>query len=326
MRLVAALTAFIIGSALAAPTRLAAQDANWPSRQLQIIVPLPAGSAADTVARLIGQKLSERFGQSVIIINRDGASGATGSREILKADADGYTLGIATSTTLVTAPILNTKVGYDALKDFAPVAMVGFSPYVLVTHPGVPAKSVADYIKLAKSKPDTVTYSSVGEASLARLAAELLANMADIRIVQVPYKSSTQAIIDVLGGRVDSQFGILTTTHQYIREGKLNALGVTTPKRVAEFPEIPTIAESGLPGYEASLWLGVVAPAKVPTEIVTKLNEAINEILKQPDTRTALFNQAIVVDAMSAPAFANHIDADLKRWGSLAQKAGLIAR
>ena len=156
------------------------------------------------------------------------------------------------------------------------------------------------------------------------MAAELLAHMSGIRIVQVPYKSSTQAVMDMLTGRVDSQFGILTTTHQYIRDGKLNALGVTTQKRVPEFPDIPTIAEQGLPGYEASLWLGLIAPAKVPAPIVEKLNAAINEILADKDVRTALFNQAIVVDPMSAPNFSHYIGSDIKRWSELAKAAGLV--
>jgi tripartite-type tricarboxylate transporter receptor subunit TctC len=290
---------------------------------MQIIVPLPPGAAADTVARLIGGKLQERFKQTVVVLNRDGASGATGTREIAKAAPDGYTLGIATSTTLVTGPILNPKIGYDGQKDFTPVSMVGVSPYVLVTHPGVPVKTVGEFIALAKQKPDTLTYSSVGEASLARLAAELLANMSGIKLIQVPYKSSTQAVVDVLGGRIDSQFGILTTTHQYIRDGKLNALGVTTAKRVPEFPDLPTLSESGLPGYEASLWIGVIAPANVPAPIVSKLNAAMNEILVEPEIRIILFNQAIVVETKSPEGFASYVQEDFEKWRELAKKAGL---
>ena len=301
----------------------AAEEAPWPNRQIQIIVPLPPGSAADTVARLVGAKLQERLKQNVLVLNRDGASGATGTREIAKATPDGYTLGIATSTTLVTGPILNPKIGYDAQKDFTAVSMVGVSPYVLVTHPGVPVKTVGEFIALAKQKPDTLTYSSVGEASLARLAAELLANMSGIKLIQVPYKSSTQAVVDVLGGRIDSQFGILTTTHQYIREGKLNALGVTTLKRVPEFPDLPTLSESGLPGYEASLWLGLIAPANVPAQIVNTLNAAVNEILVEPEIRTTLFNQAIVVETRSSEDFTSYVRADFEKWRELAKKAGL---
>ena len=301
----------------------AAEEAPWPNRQIQIIVPLPPGSAADTVARLVGAKLQERLKQNVLVLNRDGASGATGTREIAKATPDGYTLGIATSTTLVTGPILNPKIGYDAQKDFTAVSMVGVSPYVLVTHPGVPVKTVGEFIALAKQKPDTLTYSSVGEASLARLAAELLANMSGIKLIQVPYKSSTQAVVDVLGGRIDSQFGILTTTHQYIREGKLNALGVTTLKRVPEFPDLPTLSESGLPGYEASLWLGLIAPANVPAQIVNTLNAAVNEILVEPEIRATLFNQAIVVETRSSGDFTSYVRADFEKWRELAKKAGL---
>lgn len=301
----------------------AAEEAPWPNRQIQIIVPLPPGSAADSVARLVGAKLQERLKQNVLVLNRDGASGATGTREIAKATPDGYTLGIATSTTLVTGPILNPKIGYDAQKDFTAVSMVGVSPYVLVTHPGVPVKTVGEFIALAKQKPDTLTYSSVGEASLARLAAELLANMSGIKLIQVPYKSSTQAVVDVLGGRIDSQFGILTTTHQYIREGKLNALGVTTLKRVPEFPDLPTLSESGLPGYEASLWLGLIAPANVPAQIVNTLNAAVNEILVEPEIRATLFNQAIVVETRSSEDFTSYVRADFEKWRELAKKAGL---
>jgi tripartite-type tricarboxylate transporter receptor subunit TctC len=311
-----------IGAAIASLAS-AAEEAPWPSRQMQIIVPLPPGAAADTVARLIGGKLQERFKQTVVVLNRDGASGATGTREIAKAAPDGYTLGIATSTTLVTGPILNPKIGYDGQKDFTPVSMVGVSPYVLVTHPEVPVKTVGEFIALAKQKPDTLTYSSVGEASLARLAAELLAHMSGIKLIQVPYKSSTQAVVDVLGGRIDSQFGILTTTHQYIRDGKLNALGVTTAKRVPEFPDIPTLSESGLPGYEASLWIGVIAPANVPAPIVSKLNAAMNEILTEPEIRTTLFNQAIVVETRSPEGFSSYVREDFEKWRELAKKAGL---
>jgi tripartite-type tricarboxylate transporter receptor subunit TctC len=296
----------------------------WPSRQIQIIVPLPAGSAADTVARLLGQKLTERFGKTVIIMNRDGASGAIGTREIAGSKPDGYTLGIATSTTLITAPILSRNAGYESNRDFTHIAMLGYSPYVLVTNPGVPAKNVTEFIALAKSKPDTITYSSVGEASLARLGAELLSNMSGIRMVQVPYKTSTHAVLDVLAGRVDSQLGILTTTHQYIQDGQLNVLGVTTAKRVPEFPDIPTIAESGLPGFEATLWLGLIAPAGLPEPIRAKVNEVVNEFLKNADTRKLLFNQAIFADAMSSQDFSKFVAADLARWSDLAKKAGLV--
>jgi tripartite-type tricarboxylate transporter receptor subunit TctC len=301
-----------------------AGDQQWPDRPIHIIVPLPAGSAADTVARLIGYRLSAKLGQPVIINNLPGASGELATTQIARSDPDGYTLGIATTTTLVTAPILNPHIRYNALNDFEPVAMVGYSPYVLVVNPAVPARSVKDYIALAKSKAGSLSYSSVGEASLAHLAGELFAHMAGVKLNEIPYKSSTQAVIDLLAGRIDSQFGILTTTHQYIKDGKLNALGVTTLTRVHEFPDIPTIAESGLPGFEASLWIALIAPAKTPPEIVARLNGEINNALSQQKTRSGLFNQAIIADPRSPAELHDRIEADLRKWKDLAIKAGLL--
>ncbi|MGD0024723.1 MAG: tripartite tricarboxylate transporter substrate-binding protein [Xanthobacteraceae bacterium] len=301
-----------------------ADERQWPDRPIHIIVPLPAGSAADTVARLIGSKLSAKLGQPVIINDQAGASGELATTQLARSDSDGNTLGLATTTTLVTAPILNPDIRYDALKDFVPVAMVGYSPYVLVVSPALGAKSVKDYIALAKSRAGSLSYSSVGEASLAHLAGELFANMAGVKLNEIPYKSSTQAIIDLFAGRIDSQFGILTTTHQYIKDGKLDALGVTTLSRVPEFADIPTISESGLPGFEASLWMAIVAPAKTPKEIVARLNSEINNALSQQDTRTSLFNQAIIADPRTPSELHDRIESDLRKWKDLAMKAGLL--
>ncbi len=315
-KLTLAVLAWTAGAALAC-----AQPASWPARPLHMIVPLPAGSAADTLARLVATKLSQSLGQPVIVDNRDGGSGTIGSNQVAHAEPDGYTLGIATTTTLVTAPILDRNIGYNAASDFTPVAMVGYSPYVFVTHPSVPATTVADFIALAKSKPGALTYSSVGESSLAHLGAELFARMSGVQLTEVPYKSSTQAVIDLVSGRIDSQFGILATTHQYIKEGKLNALGVTTRERIAEYPDIPTISESGLSGFEAVLWIAVVAPAKTDAGIVRKLNETINQALSLPDTRTLLFNQALIVDTGAPEWLGQRIASDSEKWRALALKA-----
>jgi putative tricarboxylic transport membrane protein len=301
-----------------------AKAGQWPERPIHVIVPFPAGSAADTVARLIGSKLSERLGQPVIVENRDGASGAIGTAKLANSDADGYTIGMATTTTLVTVPVLNKAVGYNTERDFTPIAMVGYSPFVLVVHPSVPAKSVQDYIALAKAKPGKLSYSSEGEASLARLGAELFATRADIKLNQIPYKSSTQAVVDLLAGRIDSQFGILTTTRRYIQSGQLRALGVTTPQRLADLPDVPTIAESGLPGFEVTLWMAVIAPAKVPQSIVDTLSADINQALAQDDVKQALANQAIFVDIKSPTELRAAIEKGLKKWADLAGKADLV--
>jgi tripartite-type tricarboxylate transporter receptor subunit TctC len=301
-----------------------ADAAPWPDRPIHLIVPFPAGSAADTVARLIGSKLSERLGQPVVVDDRDGASGEIGTTKLASSGADGYTIGIATTTTLVTAPVINKAIGYNALNDFAPIAMIGYSPFVLVVYPSVPAKSIQDYIALAKAKPGSLSYSSDGEASLARLGAELFATMAGIKLTQIPYKSSTQAVVDLLAGRIDSQFGILTTTQRYIQSGQLRALGVTTARRIEAFPDLPTIAESGLPGYEASLWLAMIAPAKTPPDIVERLSSEINQILSEDDIKGALSGRSIFVDPHTPAELHATIQSDLKKWSDLATKADFV--
>ncbi|HEY2529044.1 MAG TPA: tripartite tricarboxylate transporter substrate binding protein [Xanthobacteraceae bacterium] len=315
--------ALLVALVLALPT-INAKASGWPERPIHFIVPFPAGSAADTVARLIGSKLSEKLGQPLIVENRDGASGAIGTAKLADSGGDGYTIGIATTTTLVTVPVLNKGVGYNPAKDFTPIAMVGYSPFMLVVHPSVQAKSVQDYIALAKAKPGKLSYSSDGDASLARLGAELFATTAGIKLNQIPYKSSSQAVIDLLAGRIDSQFGILTTTKRYIQSGQLRALGVTTSQRIADLPDVPTIAESGLPGFEVTLWIAVIAPAKVPQDIIATLSADINQALAQDDVKQALANQAIFVDMQSPAALRTTIERDVKKWSDLAGKADLI--
>ncbi len=315
-----------IGTAGVALAQSPATDAGWPNRAIHFVVPLPAGAAADVIARLVGQKLSERLGQPVIIDNRPGASGAIGSEVVAKAPPDGYTLGMATSTTHVTAAILNSKLPYNPVTDFAPISLIGLSPYVLTLHPSVPAKNLSEFIALAKAKPGTINYSSVGDASLAHLAGELFSSMAGVRLNQIPYKSSTQAVTDLLEGRIEMQFGILTTTYGYIRDNKLRAIGVTTEKRVPELPEIPTLSEAGLPGFEVSLWFAAVAPAATPPAIVSRLNREINAVLSEPDVKKLLAAQMIQVEFSTPDQLGQRIRRDVERWSALASKAGLKAR
>jgi tripartite-type tricarboxylate transporter receptor subunit TctC len=311
--------AFLVQALYAGQPSLAAE--TWPFQPMKIIVPLPAGSAADTIARLVSKELSEELHQSVIVVDQPGASGELGTTELAHSAPDGYTIGIATSTTLVTAPLLNPQLKYNPNKDLIPVAMIGYSPYVLVVNPKVPAKTIQEFIALAKKQPGQISYSSVGVASLSHLAIALFSSKTGVRLNEIPYKSSTQGVIDLLAGRIDSQFGILTTTHHFITEGKLRALGITTLKRVPDYPDLPTIAESGLPGYEASLWLGVVAPAKTPTPIVARLNAIINGMLARPETQKFLTNQALYADPMSPAQMQARVDEDFNKWkGVLAQK------
>jgi tripartite-type tricarboxylate transporter receptor subunit TctC len=298
-------------------------EANWPARPLHMIVPLPPGSAADVIARVLGDRLGARLGQPIIIENRAGASGTLGTLAIAKADPDGYTLGIATSTTLTTAPLLDAKLPYDPVKGFASITMIGVSPYVLVVNPKVPAKTVADVIALAKPTPKSLSYSSVGNASLAHLAGELFASRAGIELNHVPYKSSTHAVIDLLEGRIDMQFGILGTSLQFIRDDKLRAIASTTEQRLEELPEVPTMIEAGLPGYEVSLLFGVIAPSAVPPTIVVRLNHDLGDILAMDEVKRVFAAQAIYAHSSTPDELRERIARETEQWREVAAKAGI---
>jgi tripartite-type tricarboxylate transporter receptor subunit TctC len=298
-------------------------QSNWPDRPLRLIVPLPAGSAVDVIARLIGQRLSLRLGQPVVIENRAGASGTLGVDLVAKSAPDGFTLGMATSTQLMTAPALNAKLPYDAVKDFVPVALVGVSPYVLVIHPQVAARNVAELIALAKAKPKTLSYSSVGSASQAHLAGELFAAMTGTELNHIPYKTSTHAVIDLNEGRIDMQFGLVGSSLTHIRDGKLRALAVTTERRIEELPEVPTMIESGLAGYDVSLQFAVVLPAGAPPPVVARLNREIGEIMATPEVKGVLARQAIHVRSTTPERLRERIAKEIELWRGLAQKAGI---
>ena len=321
LRAVFALILVLSGAGVAHAESSAA--ANWPDHPLRFIVPLPAGSAADVMARLIGQRLSERLGQPVIAENRAGASGILGSEVVAKAPPDGYTLGIATSTTHVTAPIFNAKLPYDAVKDFTPVALVGVSPYVLVVNPKLPVKTVADLVALAKNKPRTLSYSSVGQASQAYLAMELFSTKTGTEFNHIPYKTSTHAVLDLIEGRIDMQFGILGTSLALIREGKLRALALATEQRSEDLPDVPTMAEAGVDGFEASLLFGVMMPPKTPREIVTRVNREIVSIMAEPEVKRALAAQAIVATSSTPEQLEERFAKETALWRGLAAKAGV---
>jgi tripartite-type tricarboxylate transporter receptor subunit TctC len=292
--------------------------APWPAKPIRLIVPLPAGSSVDLVGRLIAQKLGARLGQTVVVEDRPGASGAIGTEAVVRAAPDGYTLGMATSTTLATAPVLNPQLGYDPLHDVTPVALVGVSPYVLVAHAGLAAKDVAGLIALAKAKPGVISYSSVGEASLAHLAGLLFESTAGVRLNQIPYKTGTHAVGDLIEGRIDLQFGIIPTTLQLIRSGKLRALAVTTEKRLDELPDVPTFEEAGLQGFEVSLWFAVIAPKRIPAAIVARLEREIAAVVAEPDVKTAWDAVGIVPQAGTSAALGERIARDIAKWRSVA--------
>jgi tripartite-type tricarboxylate transporter receptor subunit TctC len=236
---------------------------------------------------------------------------------------DGYTLGMATSTTHVTTAILNSKLPYDPVKDFVPVALIGIVPYVLTVSPTLPVKNLSELLALAKAKPGTLNYSSVGLGSLAHLATELMSTMAGIQLNHIPYRANGPAILDLSEGRIDISFGVLGTSLSLIREGKIRALAVTTEKRDESVPDVPTMAEAGLPGFEASLWFAVVAPAAMPPAILARLNRELNTILGEADVKKSLRGQAIDVELSTPEKLRELIRTDIEKWRGIAAKAGV---
>ncbi len=317
--LAAAVVSLILSGAAVAQTN----DRSWPDRPLRLIVPFPAGSSTDLVARLVGQRLSARLGQQVVIDNRAGASGNIGADAISKAAPDGYTLGIATASTHALAVSLSTNLPYDPIKDFAPVAMIGSQPYVLVIYPGLPARNISELIALAKAKPGTLNYGSAGVASLAHLAAALFANLAGISLTHVPYKSSAQSTTDMITGRLDMQFATIGPTLANIQAGKLRALVTTGTRRASALPDVPTVAEAALPGYEAVLWMALVMPPTTPSAVTARLNREVNDILSSADVKEALVAQGLDAEPSPPEAVTQRIRADIDKWRGVIAKAGI---
>ena len=306
------------------PVPAAAQDA-WPSRQIRMVVPLPAGASVDVVGRLVAAKLGERLGQTVVIENRAGASGAIGSDAVAKAAPDGYTLGMATTTTHVTNAIVNSKLVYDPVKDFTPIAMIGVVPYALSVSPKLPVKDVRELIALAKSKPGKLNYSSVGLGSVAHLATEMLSNMTGIKLNHIPYRAASQAVIDLAEGRIDITFGTLGSSLPLIKDGKIKILAVSTARRASQVPDIPTLVEAGVSGFETSLWFALVGPPGLPAAITARLNKEVNALIADPSVTKGFDLQAMQPDPIPLDRMGDLIRNDLTRWREIAAKAGVKA-
>jgi tripartite-type tricarboxylate transporter receptor subunit TctC len=305
-------------------TSAQAQDA-WPTKPIRLIAPFPPASTADVIGRVFGQKMSQRLGQPVIIDNRVGASGNLGADAIAKAAPDGYTIGIVTSSTHAVAVSLSNKLPYDPLKDFTPISMLANSPYVLVLYPGVPAKDIKELVALAKSKPGTLNYGSAGPASLAHLAGALFATLSDIQLTHVPYKSSAQSAVDLISGRLEMQFATIAPTLANIRANQLRALAVSGRKRSDALPDLPTMDEAGVTGYDATLWFALVAPAGLPAPIAAKLNRETLDILNSAEMKEALAQQGLVPDSSTPDALATQIRGDIVKWRDVIAKTGIKA-
>jgi tripartite-type tricarboxylate transporter receptor subunit TctC len=312
---------------LAATAALAqpAPEVGWPTHPIRLIVPFPPAATADVVARVLGQKLGQRLGQQFVVENRAGASGNIGAEMIAKAAPDGYTVGIVTASTQAVAVTLSASLPYDPTKDFTPILMLASSPYALEVYPGLPADTVAALIALARRKPGVLNYGSAGPASLAHLAGALFATMTDVQLTHVPYKSTAQSVIDMMGGRLDMQFATIPPSLASIRAGQLRALAVTSKQRVAALPDTPTMAEAGVPGYEATLWFALVAPARFPDGLAARLNREIAEILDAPDMKELLAQQGLVAEAGPPEALTARVRGDIAKWREVIAKAGITA-
>src|ERR1700704_2033019 len=318
-RLVLALFAGLLSAGIALAQ---SADARWPERPIRFIVPFTAGSSSDTVARLVAQKLGERLGQQLVIENRVGGGGSIGTEQIARAEADGYTLGLANTSTHAVAASATT-LSYDPVKDFAPGSMLGSSPFVLALFPGVPAQTVPDLIALAKAKPRSLNYASAGAATLAHLSGALFEKMAKIELTHVPYRVPAQSTLDLLEGRVEMQFGTIPPSLSHIRAGKLRALAVTGVTRNPTLPDVRTIAESGLPGYESALWQAIVAPSGTPGAIIARLNREVTAILNDPEVRAAFAKHGVEPEPGSPEALGARIRDDVKKWREVIASAGI---
>jgi tripartite-type tricarboxylate transporter receptor subunit TctC len=290
------------------------------------VVPFTAGSSSDIVARIVAQRLGERLGQTVVIDNRVGAGGNVGTEAVARADPDGYTLGLATATTHAVTAGLSAALPYDPVNDFAPVSMIGSSPFVLAVFPALPAKDIPELIALARAKPRALNYASAGPTTLAHLSAVLFEKMAGIELTHVPYRGTAQSTLDLLEGRVEMSFSTIPPTLLHLREGKLRAMATTGAVRTPALPDVPTMTESGLPGYESALWQSIAAPAKTPPAIIARLNREIVTLLGEPNVKASLAKQGVEAEPGTPEALAARIRTDIEKWREVIRNAGISGR
>jgi tripartite-type tricarboxylate transporter receptor subunit TctC len=315
----AAFCLFILGSVAAS----AAPSAVYPSASIRLVVAFPPGGPSDTLARIIGERLAAHLGQSVVIDNRPGAGGNIAAAVVAKAPPDGYTLLMGNNSILATNAALYGHLDFDPIKDFAPITLIGLQPNILVVNPSVPAHSVAELVALAKAHPGKLNFASSGAGTAAHLAGELFKLQAGIDIVHVPYRGAMPALTDLVGGRTEMMFATSASVLPFIRSGRLRALAVTTAKRSAAVPDLPTIAESGYPNFEATTWHGLVAPAKTPAPIIDKLAQTTDAVLKEPDVQKRLDSLGVEISGDTPAEFAAYIKSESAKWATVIHKAGI---
>lgn len=313
--------ALSVGLCLGNASLLHAQD--YPSKPVRFVVPFAPGGTTDVLARLVGERLSASLGQQFVVDNKPGAGGNVGTAQVAKAEPDGYTLLMGTVGTHAINASIYPSLPYDPVQDFAPVTLVATVPNVLVVNPEVPANSVAELIALAKEKPGELNFASSGNGSSIHLSGELFKAMTGVDIVHVPYKGSGPAVIDLLGGQVQMMFDNLPSSAPQIKAGKLRPLGVTSKERSPTLPDVPTIAEAGVPGYEALSWFGVLVPAGTPEAIVAKLRDEIAEALADPAMRERFAELGAVPVGDTPAEFADFISAETAKWAKVVAEAGI---
>ena len=300
-----------------------AQAQPYPAKAIHLIVPFPPGGGNDTVARAIAQQIGPDLGQPVVVDNRPGAGGSVGAELAAKSPPDGYTLFLAGVGSHAVNPNLHSRLPYDPVRDFAPITLVASTPSVLVVNPAVPARSVAEFTAYARANPGKLNYASNGQGSAAQLAAAMYESMAGVMMVHVPYKGIAPALTDLLSGEVQLMFGTVVALVPHIQAGKLRALAVTSRSRSALLPEVPTLAESGLPDYEAGSWYGIMAPAGTPRDIIERLHVAIVKALAQPEVAKRLAAEGAIVIGSTPAAFGAHLKAELARVAAVVRAAGI---
>ena len=314
----------VSAAALVASTFVNAQGTNaYPQKPVKIIVPYPPGGSNDVIARLLGQKLQDFWNQPVIVENKPGAAGNIGSLEVARSPADGYTLLLTNINIVSMNPALIAKMPFDPQKDFEPISLLGTTSLALVVHPSVPAQTTSDLIALARSQPGKLSYASSGNGSPQHMSAEMFKAMTKTSMLHIPYRGAAPAVADLLSGQVQVTVGVVNQLLPHIRAGKVKALGVTSRKRLASLPDVPTLDESGVPGYESEIWLGLAAPAGTPAAIIDFLNGSVRKAMVQPDVITRLNAQGIVSLVGSPEEMRQRGLDDFKRWGDIIRIAGI---
>jgi len=294
---------------------------SYPSKSVRIIVPFAAGGPADIYARYLGQRLQEPMGQSFVIDNRPGAGSIIGTELVSKSPADGYTLLLMSNTHTINESLIPKK-PFALMKDFAPVAPINYSDLVMVVHPSVPAKSVKELVAIAKAKPRGLNYASSGNGTPYHLAGELFKSMASVEIIHVPYKGSSEARTGVMSGQVELMFDAITTMTPIIKAGRVRALGTTGLKRSSVLPEVPTVSEAGVKDYEATIWLGVMAPTGTPKAVIDRLNAEVAKVVARPDVKKAWNEQGAEPLSMNAAEFEKYLNDDIAKWTKVVKASG----